>query len=74
MFMRPSGRHSGVAQALMDLALSSMRTDGYDAVWLETAPMLVDAQRLYNRLGFQHLTGDAQRMPESISVEYQRSL
>ncbi len=49
----PAGRRQGVADALVRACLDRSRALGYGAVVLSTMPVQVEAQRLYERLGFR---------------------
>lgn len=49
----PAGRRQGVAEALVRACLDRSRALGYGAVVLSTMPVQVEAQRVYERLGFR---------------------
>ena len=51
MYLSPAYRGKGIAQALLNAALS-FATDYYTACYLETLPSMVGAQRFYEKNGF----------------------
>jgi len=53
LYVRPSGRGSGLARALVTTLLTTAVTRGYREVYLDTLPMMSGAQRLYESLGFR---------------------
>ncbi|MEO8450448.1 MAG: GNAT family N-acetyltransferase [Gemmatimonadota bacterium] len=55
VFVRPSGRGLGVGRALVSRLLAEARTIGYTEVVLDTLPMMTEAQRLYEELGFRDI-------------------
>ena len=48
----PAARRSGVGEALVRLVLDRFREQGATAIVLSSLPQMVDAHRLYERLGF----------------------
>ena len=50
-----SARGTGVGKALVDHVLERAHRDGYRAVAISTMTEMVDARRLYERLGFVHV-------------------
>nr|WP_308163410.1 GNAT family N-acetyltransferase [Nocardia alni] len=48
-------RGAGVGVALVRSVLDTARTEDFDAVVLTTMPLMADARRLYERLGFRHV-------------------
>ncbi|HEV3213849.1 MAG TPA: GNAT family N-acetyltransferase [Acidimicrobiales bacterium] len=53
LWVRPDLRRSGVARALMDVALARASALGYAALYLETGPLQPGARALYLGLGWQ---------------------
>ena len=51
-------RGQGVGRAVLEALIAEGRTMAADAIWLETNNDLKAAIRLYERCGFQHLSGD----------------
>ncbi|MEV6065523.1 GNAT family N-acetyltransferase [Nocardia sp. NPDC052001] len=49
------GRGLGVGTALVRKVIDIARTEGWRAVVLTTMPTMLDARRLYDRLGFEHV-------------------
>ena len=51
----PAARGRGIGGALVDAAIERARHDGARSVALHTAPVMVDAMRLYERHGFRRV-------------------
>ncbi|MEU0539350.1 GNAT family N-acetyltransferase [Nocardia sp. NPDC005978] len=49
-----AARGLGVGTALVDAVFEIARAEGFDAVVLTTMPAMVDARRMYDRIGFVH--------------------
>jgi GNAT superfamily N-acetyltransferase len=67
MYVRPAGRGSGVAAALVDAAAAWARSRGYPALFLWVTESNVAARRLYERCGFTP-TGDRQPLPSDPAI------
>ncbi len=52
LYVRPAARGLGVGRALVSQVLSEARAIGYSEIVLDTLPSMVEAQRLYEQLGF----------------------
>ncbi|MFG1795653.1 GNAT family N-acetyltransferase [Nocardia sp. NPDC049149] len=50
-----SARGLGVGTALVRNVIETARAEGFDAVALTTMPVMADARRIYDRLGFRHV-------------------
>ncbi|MEO7795842.1 MAG: GNAT family N-acetyltransferase [Thermoanaerobaculia bacterium] len=55
LFLRPEARGLGLGRALVDLLLEEARAIGYEEIVLDTLPTLVEAQRIYEQLGFRDI-------------------
>jgi ribosomal protein S18 acetylase RimI-like enzyme len=53
LYVRPSGRGSGLARALVTTLLAAATAQGYRQIYLDTLPMMGAAQRIYESLGFR---------------------
>ena len=53
LFVRDAFRGSGCGRALVEGIITWARTAGYRRILLDTLPVMDQAQRLYQRLGFQ---------------------
>jgi putative acetyltransferase len=55
LFVRPSGRGSGLARALVTTLLAAAAARGYHRIYLDTLPMMGAAQAMYESLGFRDI-------------------
>jgi ribosomal protein S18 acetylase RimI-like enzyme len=55
LYVRPAGRGTGLARALVTTLLAEARERGYREVYLDTLPKMASAQRLYESLGFRDI-------------------
>ncbi len=53
LYVRPRARGSGAGYLLVERALAEARAAGYEAMILDTLPVMGSAQRLYERFGFR---------------------
>ncbi len=51
----PAAQGRGVGTALAEACVARARADGRRAVFLHSLPVMVDAQRIYDRLGFRRV-------------------
>lgn len=56
MYFMPAIRGKGLARRLANHALAFAREAGYRECYLETTAVLIEAVKLYESLGFEHLT------------------
>jgi GNAT superfamily N-acetyltransferase len=56
LFVRPSARGAGVGRALVDHVIDRARAAGYRRIVLDTLPIMRDAQRLYEQVGFRDVS------------------
>ncbi|MDB5295310.1 MAG: folK [Phycisphaerales bacterium] len=73
MYLHRSVRGQGWGRRLLDHALAEARRLGVQRVTLETAAVLADAVRLYERNGFVRLAGEACKVGRCDAV-YERTL
>jgi GNAT superfamily N-acetyltransferase len=52
IYVRPNARGQGLARLVLDRLIDDARTFGMSEVYLETAPFMTDAHRLYETSGF----------------------
>ncbi len=55
MYFLPEARGIGLGTQMMDRCLQSARDFGYKKCYLETMPNMEDAQKLYQKVGFEYL-------------------
>jgi len=55
MYVRPRNRRQGVGAALLNRLMEEAAQIGYERLWLDTAPFMVEAQNLYRRAGFTEI-------------------
>lgn len=53
LYVRPEFRGKGYARKLSEKIVEDAKAAGYDALYLDTLPFLVAAQRLYGSMGFE---------------------
>lgn len=57
MYLLPSARGRGLGRRLLERSLEAARADGYERCYLETLSHLTAARSLYERAGFEPLSG-----------------
>jgi ribosomal protein S18 acetylase RimI-like enzyme len=55
LFVRPESRHSGVGQALAVAVIRAAQDRGYSRMRLDTVASMIEARRLYAKLGFREI-------------------
>ena len=55
MYVLPEARGLGIGKQLMEKCLQSAKDFGFDICYLETMPNMEDAQKLYQKTGFDYL-------------------
>jgi ribosomal protein S18 acetylase RimI-like enzyme len=55
LYVRPAGRGTGLARALVTALVAAAGQMGYDQLYLDTLPKMGAAQRLYESLGFRDI-------------------
>jgi GNAT superfamily N-acetyltransferase len=53
LYVRPPARGAGVGRALAITVIQAARDEGYQRMHLDTLPQMVEAQPLYESLGFR---------------------
>lgn len=53
LWLRPAFRGLGLGRRLTETAIAAAKAAGYEGLYLDTLPVMGDAHRLYERLGFR---------------------
>ena len=53
LYVRPAFQRMGLGKQLAERAIAWAGEAGYDAILLDTLPSMIDAQRMYERMGFK---------------------
>lgn len=53
LWVRPGHRGLALGRRLTETAITMARAAGYRSLWLDTLPLMTDARRLYDELGFR---------------------
>lgn len=57
MYFLPEVRRIGLGSKMMNICLQKAKDFGFEQCYLETLPYMVDARKLYNKVGFKDLDG-----------------
>ena len=57
MYFLPETRGRGLGSKMMAKCLESAKDFGFEKCYLETMPFMLDAQKLYKKVGFEYLEG-----------------
>lgn len=55
MYLKPQARGSGYGKRLITKCIESARQLGYNQIYLETMPELINAVKIYEKAGFEYL-------------------
>lgn len=55
MYFLPEARGLGLGTQLMEMCLQSAKDFGFEKCYLETMPYMIDAQKLYKKVGFENI-------------------
>lgn len=55
MYFLPEARGLGIGRKMMEKCLLSAKNFGFEKCYLETMPFMLDAQKLYKKVGFEYI-------------------
>ena len=55
MYFFPETRGLGIGSQMMELCLQAAKNFGFEKCYLETMPFMLDAQKLYKKIGFEYI-------------------
>ena len=55
MYFLPETRGLGIGSAMMNTCLQTAKELGFEQCYLETMPFMLDAQKLYKKVGFENI-------------------
>lgn len=56
MYFLPETRGLGIGAEMMAVCLQSARNFGFESCYLETMPFMLEAQKLYKKVGFEYIS------------------
>ncbi|MFV8370328.1 GNAT family N-acetyltransferase [Flavobacterium sp. LB2R40] len=56
MYFLPETRGIGLGSEMMEVCLQSAKSFGFEKCYLETMPFMIDAQKLYKKVGFENIS------------------
>jgi putative acetyltransferase len=69
MYLLPTARKQGLGTYLLDQLESTIVTQGFKEIWIETATVLKEATSLYERKGYLKTTGVETKRCDRIYVK-----
>lgn len=57
MYFAPETRGLGIGSQMMSTCLQAAKDFGFESCYLETMPFMLDAQKLYKKVGFEYIDG-----------------
>lgn len=55
MYFQPEARAKGIGLKMMQICLEQAKAFGFEQCYIETMPYMKDAQKLYNKVGFNYI-------------------
>jgi putative acetyltransferase len=74
MYLLPSVRGSGMGKFLLQQLEAAIAARGFEAIWVETASVLTEAVKLYEKYGYQPATDVETPRCDRVYVKFLDSL